>query len=144
MKIITPQVFGSMMLVSTIIADEMLIYKNEKYKKKHAYNTVQSCRNRINYLSLKDRDDEQIYDATDEFYSSFLLGLQATERIHVCRNVLGILLLNYAFNPIYKQIFKAIWKNSLMFAQEPKQFNYSLFEAKINKVSEDTTIDNLK
>ena len=113
MKYITPEIFGQMFILSTIIADNVLAFDNVKYQQKKAFNLVSSNYKKLKKDIIKEENMEAVFLNWDALENN--LTNEHKKDIFICRQILKQFLRIYDFNGYYKNKFKAICKNSKPF-----------------------------
>ena len=130
-KFITYIELAEMTILSTFIADCIMGFKNVKFRTKKAKNnSIEASKDIITRLM---GDFKELYEKSDSFYDKYSEKYKDSELIFICRGVLKSYLDRYAFNDIYYNLFKKVWKNSDSFQQ--KNFDISK-DDKINFIKD--------
>jgi len=124
-QFINAPILAEMIILSTLIADCTMSFKDVKYRlKKHKNNVLDARQDILSRVSNGNDKDEQIYDATDSFFDKYYFQYQdKAEIIYICRGALKSYLNMYAFGDSFYNLFLKLHKNSKVFSK--KDFDIS-------------------
>jgi len=141
-KPITPQIFGKLVILSTIIADNIRMFESVKHRKKRAYNAILSTHKKLLSKVITKENETGIYDNWDLLEKHFkYLSIEST--IYYCNRIMCILLHKYDFNSFYYNIFKRISKHAQMFEKMPTEaiLNYQIaIEKDLHKITKNVEL----